>query len=612
MRRRWELTAVAAALACALSAGPHAQPSASAADTAPAGHLVHLDVFATDGRGRTIDDLKPGDFELREEGAPQQLQSVTFVREPARDASTRVAIQSVEDERAAAAGGARLFAIFLDEYHVTSGISTDRAREAVAQFVETALTPRDLVVVMKPLDSIFAIRLTADRDAALQTIRNFDGRKGDFEPRNSYERNFIAGTPVRIEAARNQVAWSAINALAVHMGRLADLRKTLIVVSESIGAAEHRRGQEFLATRDTAIRSANRANVAIYALDPSESAAATPDADPLRLLSSETDGAFIAGDLEAGLRRAAADSHRYYLLTYRSARQDDGRFHELQVQAKRPGVQLRARKGYVAPAPDEALRAELLAHANDPKPVVPPEPAPHASPLIRPWFGVSRGADGKSRVTFVWEPASRVPGDRSAVKNPSRLVFTAKTVDGTVLFDGPVAATGPAALDAPGETSARAVFEMRPGRLRLRMSIEDVTSRVLDTDVRDIAIRELKGDVAVGTPEVLRARNAREFRTLETDDAVPVSSREFSRTERLLIRFPAYAANGAAPAVSAKLLGRTGQVIRDLTVNAGADGGEHTIDLSLAGMASGEYIVEVRAQTATGDAKDRVSFRVTP
>ena len=269
-----------ALLAIAISASLGAQPP-------PAGYLVHIDVFATDARGRTVDDLKPADFELREEGTMQALQSVRFVDTGAPDAAPTL-IRSADDERTAAkATGARLFALFLDEYHVTSGANTDRAREALLRFVDRDLTPRDLVVVMKPLDSIFAIRLTGDLDAVRQAIQTFDGRKGQFEPRNAYERNFIAGTPARIEAIRNQVAWSAINALAVHMGGLVDARKTLIVISESMGGPERRRGQEYLATRDTVLRSANRANVAIYTIDPADDASAAPDADPLRTLAPE-------------------------------------------------------------------------------------------------------------------------------------------------------------------------------------------------------------------------------------------------------------------------------------------------------------------------------------
>ncbi len=598
----------AAVLAGALSITGAAQPPASPS----ANRLVHVDVFATDARGRPIQDLKPSEFELREEGTIQALESARLVRAVVAQASPP-AIQSASDERAAASGGqARLFAVFMDEYHISAGANSTRVREALTHFIDHDLTPQDLVVIMKPLDSLFAIRLTSDRDAMRRTIEGFEGRKGDYEPRNSYERNYIAGTPARIDAARNQVAWSAINALAVHLGMLADGRKTLIVFSEGLESLDRRRGQEFFATRDTVIRSANRFNVAVYTVDPHE----TPvdETGALATIATETDGAVVTGNLDAGLKRASRDSTGYYLLAYRSARPDDGRFHEVQVRVTRPGVRLRARKGFVAAPPDEALRTALLAPADDSKPKPPAEPAPHVSALIRPWFGVSRGPAGKSRVTFVWEPTARVPGDRSMLGTPSKLILTARTADGVVLFDGPVAPTGPGAIDEAGATPARVVFDMPPGRLRVKMSIQDVTSRVLDLDVREIAVRDLKG-VAIGTPEVLRSRNAREFRSLETESAVPVASREFSRTERLLIRFPAYGPTDISLAVSARLLSRTGQAMRDLPLlpTTGADlDNEHAIDLPLAGLAPGEYLVEVAATSQAGEIKDRFGFRVTP
>ncbi len=576
--------------------------------------LVTVDVIAADARGRLVDDLKPGDFELREEGAPLTLESVRLVRVSTEQADAAALIRTASDERQAAVKeDARLFAIFLDEYHVTSGANTDRVREALIRFLDRDLAPRDLVVVMKPLDSLFEIRLTRDREAVRRAILSFEGRKGEYEPRNAYERDYIAGTPARIDVARNQVALSAINALAVHLGSLADRRKTLIVATEGVGRSERRRGQEYLPTLETISRSANRSNVAVYPFDPRDTAAGeTPGekAEGLSRLADETDGQAIGGDAESGLRRAAADSSAYYMLSFRSAHPDDGKFRELEARVKRSGVHLRVRKGYWDASSDEAMRAALLAKANEPKRTTPPEPAPHVSTLIRPWFGMSRGADGKTRVTFVWEPAAQVPGDRVR-HTVSRLELTARSADGAVLFDGPVAPTGPAAIDDPATTAARVVFDMAPGRLRLRMSIQDAALQVLDQDVRELSVRDLRGDVAIGTPEVLRARNAREFRTLDASAAVPVASREFSRAEHLLIRFQAYGPAGASPVVSAKLLGRMGHAMRDLPVSPAATPGDTAIDLPLAGLAAGDYMIEVTATSGARDAKDRIGFRVT-
>jgi hypothetical protein len=350
--------------------------------------------------------------------------------------------------------------------------------------------------------------------------------------------------------------------------------------------------------------------VAVYPFDPRDGAEAPVAVAELRRLADETDGEAIAADAEPGLRRITADSSAYYLLSFRTTHPDDGQFRELHATVKRQGAVVRARKGYWTASPDEAMRAALIAKANEPRVVVPPEPAPHASTLIRPWFGVGRGEAGKTRVTFVWEPAAHVPGDRVR-RTVSKLEFQARAADGTVLFRGPVAPTGPAAVDEPDATPARAVFEMPPGRLRLSMSIQDAASTVLDEDVREMSIRDLKGEVAVGTPEILRARNAREFRVIDGQaSAVPVASREFSRTERLLIRFQAYGPPGQPPVASATLLDRAGHAIRTLTIEPTAEPGEYAIDLSLAGFAPGDYAIAVKAASGAREATDRTSFRV--
>jgi VWFA-related protein len=564
--------------------------------------IVNIDVIAADARGRSVENLKAADFELRDGGEVRPVEGARLVKDDAR-----------------------LFAIYLDEYHVAAGAATARVRETVARFIERDVGPNDRIVVMKPLDSLFHIELTRDRDAARAIVAGFEGRKDDYDARNDYERNFIAGTPARIEAARTQVAWSAINALAIHLGTLGDRRKTLIVVSEGLARLEYRRGQETLPSFDAVIRSATRSNVAIYPFDPSATPtpipaptptptptpAATRTPTPLERLAAETDGQMIGVDAEDGLHRAAADASLYYLLTYQATNADDGRFHDVQVRVKRANVNVRARKGYFAPSPDDALRAAVLERLNAPKPERPPEPAPHASTLIRPWFGWSRGDSGKTRVTFVWEPAARVPGDRGRLV-AARLVLTALDKDGAVLFEGPVSPTGPAIVEEIGSVPARAVFDVVPGRVRLRMKIQDAAAQVIDHDVRDLSVRDLRGDVMIGTPQVLRARNAREFRSLDEPAAVPVASREFSRSERLLLRVPIYVASDATPSVSARLLNRSGQSMRQLAVSST----EHAdrfdeIDLPLAGLAAGEYIVEVVATTSSGQAKDRMTFRVT-
>ena len=122
---------------------------------------------------------------------------------------------------------------------------------------------------------------------------------------------------------------------------------------------------------------ANRNNVAIYAVDPrglpgfefdiNENIGLQTDHEVPQLddghaadAGGETDGRAIVNrnDLAAGMKQIMRDSSAYYLLGYNSTQAPtDGKFHEIKVRVKRPGVQVRARKGYWALTADDGARA---------------------------------------------------------------------------------------------------------------------------------------------------------------------------------------------------------------------------------------------------------------
>jgi len=110
---------------------------------------------------------------------------------------------------------------------------------------------------------------------------------------------------------------------------------------------------------------------------------------------------------------------------------------------------------------------------------------------------------------------------------------------------------------------------------------------------------------------VLRARTAREFQQLKIDpDAVPVAGREFNRIEHLLVRVPTYGPAGTTPALSVHLLNRAGSAMNELKAEPAPKAGEQQIDLPLAALPPGEYVLEIKAGDQ-GDATELVGFRVT-
>jgi hypothetical protein len=171
------------------------------------------------------------------------------------------------------------------------------------------------------------------------------------------------------------------------------------------------------------------------------------------------------------------------------------------------------------------------------------------------------------------------------------------------------------AATASTARASRVDFDAPPGRLQLRLSIEDAAGEVLDSDLLDVQVPDYATTEVIVTPlEVLRARGAIEFRAINADPAaVPVAGREFSRTERLLIRFAALGPGGVVPETVVRLLNRAGNPMSTLTAQPvpGGDPARRQVDLPLAGLAAGEYLVEVSAKSGDSEAKQLVGFRVT-
>ncbi len=82
-------------------------------------------------------------------------------------------------------------------------------------------------------------------------------------------------------------------------------------------------------------------------------AAESQETDGSRSLADDTGGFTIqnTNDFTKGFRRIAADSRNHYLLGFTSSNpKRDGKFRKLSVEVNRPGVDVRARKGYYAPS----------------------------------------------------------------------------------------------------------------------------------------------------------------------------------------------------------------------------------------------------------------------
>ena len=246
--------------------------------------------------------------------------------------------------------------------------------------------------------------------------------------------------------------------------------------------------------------------------------------DTLRVLADNTDGRAIVNrnDLATGMKQIMRDASGYYLLGYTStATPTDGKYNTIDVKVKRPGVEVRARKGYWAYTAEDVARASATAKAGPPAPVAAALNTivdPSRDHAARFWTGTDLADGGQTRVMFVWEAlASKDPA--RANNMAARVVLTATAPDGRPLFRGrvpdgalPEAPASPSAADAPiaGLPAARVTFAAPPGQIEMKIVVENDRGQIIDSATQSLTLPDYaQTQVSFGTPRVYRARTAR-------------------------------------------------------------------------------------------------------
>jgi hypothetical protein len=313
------------------------------------------------------------------------------------------------------------------------------------------------------------------------------------------------------------------------------------------------------------------------------------------------------------------DASSYYLLGYTASSPTDGRFKQIRVRVKRPGLQVRHRRGYWALTNDDVKAVAAAASRPEAPADVGAALATIETPLrahtIRIWVGTARGENGKTAVTLVWEPAPPLSGER---RDPiARIGVTAGGQTGASYFRGkvPQNAPEPAAGAASGDTPGGAItFQAPPGPVQMRLTVEGAAGQTIDSDFRDVVVPDYaKADPQLSVPALFRARTQRDVNLLATDPAArPSTAREFSRTERLHVRFQAYVPGGGTAAPTARLLNRTGAKISDVPVKPtpARSPSDFDADVPLASLPPGDYLLEV-ALPGDPPVRQLVAFRVT-
>lgn len=338
----------------------------------------------------------------------------------------------------------------------------------------------------------------------------------------------------------------------------------------------------------------------------------------LRTLAEATDGLAIvdSNNLNAGMQRIVADLSSYYLLGYYSTGKLDGKFHTISVRVKRPGVQVRARRGFLAARAGDVTTTTAVrtgAAAASPAASAAADEARAIASVIAPLAGYARDLPLRLLTVAGWN-AHSTPTVWLVAEAGRGQDWMGGGDASAALVDraGTTVATAQAAIE-PGARSVRLALTpstpIAPGEYEVHLRVKGAGSASATTDTTPVSI--------AADPKPTGALFLRRGPTTGNRET-PTADLRFNRSERLIIEVP----DASADPVSARLLDRTGKPMTAIPVTAAtrvdADGSRwDTAQLSLVPLGVGDYLIELTtraggAGAAGAETRTLVAFRIVP
>lgn len=344
-------------VACAATLLAERSPQQPASTQAPeatfrsAVDLAQIDVIVTDGAGNPVPGLTAGDFELLENGVAREIAAFDAVDLPIARTSASL-IDREPDVSSNARAPDRVYMFALDEVAPCNAL---RTRHFLRQFMDQYFGPNDVAAVALVGTGLATggQDFTSNRRLLLQAIDKFSG---GFDP-GCPGRHTPPGT---LRSGRSQQL-AGLRALTESLARIPARRKAMLLFTQQLDidmfdVVDYSGGVLGLAGEDAhaILRAATTANIAIYPIDPT---GLTPHHIPIGTLASlsalgHATGGFSLSNSNSfaeSFERIVRENSTYYLLGYDSAYGDDnGRYVRVNVNVKRPGLQVQARRGFVA------------------------------------------------------------------------------------------------------------------------------------------------------------------------------------------------------------------------------------------------------------------------
>ena len=392
-------------------------------------NYVEADALVTDTGGKFVRDLTRADFDVLEDGKPQDVSVFSIVDIPIEHADPPLFRNKPIDPDVTSNEkpfDGRVYLFVLDGFHVSPQRSISVRNEAHA-FIDKYMGANDIAAVIHIGNPSAGQEFTSNKRLLDASIDQFGGealqsiaksvnddalakslmKAPGFDPGPPGD----ADAPTRAFMARETM--DSLRRLSEFLGGLSGRRKALLFFSEGLeyDTDEHPADEMFgktLLVRDTdAVRAAQtemlsaatRNNVNIYSVNPRGLASGGEDAifigstssDPeyapqtpvnvatadelrraqetLRTFSDETGGRALVdkNDMDAAFRSVVEDNSAYYVLGYQSPDTfRDGKYHRITVRVHKPGLTVRTRNGYYSASDHDVKAAAKLVPPPDP------------------------------------------------------------------------------------------------------------------------------------------------------------------------------------------------------------------------------------------------------
>ncbi len=652
---------------------------------------VEVDALVTDEQGRFVRNLTKDDFQVFEDGRLQSISTFSLVdipvEPPDRPLYSEEPLEPDVETNERPFDG-RIYVVILDDLHVDA-LRSQNVKNAVRRFIERNLGANDLMAVIYTGGRADAAQeFTSNKRLLLASVDRFMGRKlqsATLARNDEYFRQ-AAGAfqdrripdPFEQERAYNaQNTMRAIRQVAEWFAGVRGRRKTMLFVSEGIDYDV----TDIIRSPDTPMSSASvilddireaiqataRSNVSIYGIDPRGLVGIGEEAigvagfavhddptqrdlgpsglanelrlsqDNLRALSEETNGFAIVNrnDVTQSFARIVADNSSYYVLAYYPpSDKKDGKFHRIQVRVNRPGVTVRARRGYLSPkanskptpkpsggasaASIEALNSPIQVSGLTMRAFAAPfkGTAPNASVLV----GVEvRGRDlefqanGKLELSFLAVDAS---GKQRGAKTD------------TVTLN-----LRPDSRTRVEQTGLRFLnrMDLPPGRYQLRLASHDTVGGASGSVIYDLEIPDYYKQPFTMSGLVLTSMSASGTPTVKIDEQLkallpgaPVATRSFPQNDELALFTEVYDNEGRTPHtvdVVATVRSDQGTIhykveeerhSKEFGGNRGGFGFGTRIPLTA--LSPGPYVLTLEARSRLGDGREAarsIRFTVT-